>query len=89
MHWNYSSLERLRLENSCDSLESFPLNLLSNLKFINSCPKLKFVQEEGLPASISSLWISNCALLEKQLQSRKGKAWHKIAHIPCINIKGF
>ncbi|KAG7950981.1 hypothetical protein I3843_13G143800 [Carya illinoinensis] len=61
------------------------LNSLGSLT-IKSCPKLKFMQEEGLPASISTLRISGCALLEKQLQSRKGKAWRKIAHIPLIYI---
>ncbi|KAG6632573.1 putative disease resistance protein At3g14460 [Carya illinoinensis] len=56
---------------------------------INSCPKLKFIQEEGLPTSIFNLQIKECALLEKQLQTRKGKAWRKIsAHIPIINING-
>ncbi|KAG6632516.1 putative disease resistance RPP13-like protein 1 [Carya illinoinensis] len=60
------------------------LNSLESLR-IKSCPKLKFMQE-GLPASISNLQISGCALLEKQLQSRKGKAWRKIAHIPRIYI---
>ncbi|KAG6632447.1 hypothetical protein CIPAW_13G160300 [Carya illinoinensis] len=50
------------------------------------CPKLKFMKEEGLPASISTLWISQCALLEKQLESRKGKARSKIDHIPDIYI---
>ncbi|KAG2675063.1 hypothetical protein I3760_13G166900 [Carya illinoinensis] len=55
---------------------------------IYSCPQLKFIQEEGLPASIYKLRIDDCALLEKQLQSRKGKAWRKIAHIPLIYING-
>ncbi|XP_042955986.1 putative disease resistance protein At3g14460 [Carya illinoinensis] len=55
---------------------------------IYSCPKLKFMKEEGLPASISTLRISECALLEKQLESRKGKARSKIDHIPYIDING-
>ncbi|KAG6682748.1 hypothetical protein I3842_13G158500 [Carya illinoinensis] len=55
---------------------------------ISSCPKLKFMKEEGLPASISTLRISKCALLEKQLESRKGKAWSKIDHNPYIYING-
>ncbi|KAG6682946.1 hypothetical protein I3842_13G168000 [Carya illinoinensis] len=49
---------------------------------IYSCPKLRSMQEEGLPASISSLQIYQCALLGKQLQNKNGKAWRKIAHIP-------
>ncbi|KAG7950904.1 hypothetical protein I3843_13G140500 [Carya illinoinensis] len=55
---------------------------------ISSCPKLKFMKEEGLPASISTLRISECALLEKQLESRKGKARSKIDHNPYIYING-
>ncbi|KAG7950901.1 hypothetical protein I3843_13G140200 [Carya illinoinensis] len=55
---------------------------------IYSCPKLKFMNEEGLPASISTLRISECALLEKQLESRKGKARSKIDHNPYIYING-
>ncbi|XP_040990985.1 LOW QUALITY PROTEIN: putative disease resistance protein At3g14460 [Juglans microcarpa x Juglans regia] len=53
---------------------------------IDFCPQLKFMQEEGLPASISTLRINGCDLLDKQLQSRK--AWRKIDHIPCIYIGG-
>ncbi|KAG6632452.1 putative disease resistance protein At3g14460 [Carya illinoinensis] len=56
--------------------------------WISSCPMLKFMLEEGLPASISILQINQCALLEKQLQSRKGKVWRKIVHIPSIDING-
>ncbi|KAG6632574.1 putative disease resistance protein At3g14460 [Carya illinoinensis] len=72
------------------SLDYKALRHLTSLEelVINSCPKLKFMQEEGLPASIFKLWISKCALLEKQLQSRKGKAWRKIARIPFIYING-
>ncbi|KAG6682860.1 putative disease resistance protein At3g14460 [Carya illinoinensis] len=83
----------------CISIENFPnmksldckalrhLTRLAKLS-ICSCPKLKFMQEEGLPTSISILLISKCALLEKQLESKKGKAWRKIAHIPSIYING-
>ncbi|KAG7950905.1 hypothetical protein I3843_13G140600 [Carya illinoinensis] len=72
------------------SLEYKALRHLTSLDqlSISSCPKLKFTKEEGLPASISTLRISECALLEKQLESRKGKARSKIDHNPYIYING-
>ncbi|XP_062174506.1 putative disease resistance RPP13-like protein 1 [Alnus glutinosa] len=51
-----------------------------------SCPKLKFMPEQGLPASLSILRIRNCPLLKKERQSKKGKKWRKIAHVEQIWI---
>ncbi|KAF5447790.1 hypothetical protein F2P56_033313 [Juglans regia] len=73
------------------SLDYKALRQLTSLDrlWISSCPMLKFMEEEGLPASICTLGINQCALLEKQLQSRKGKVWRKIAApIPRIKING-
>ncbi|KAG7948003.1 hypothetical protein I3843_14G123700 [Carya illinoinensis] len=53
---------------------------------IHDCPNLKFVPKDGFPASISTLAIFRCPLLEKQLQNKKGKQWRKVAHIPSIRI---
>ncbi|KAF5447838.1 hypothetical protein F2P56_033358 [Juglans regia] len=66
MHWNYSSVERLQLENSCDSLESISLNLFPNLKyiFIRGCRNLEPInvsqQLELDLVALSSIEISNC-----------------------------
>ncbi|XP_062174614.1 putative disease resistance RPP13-like protein 1 [Alnus glutinosa] len=53
---------------------------------IESCPKLKFMPEQGLPASLSILKIWFCPLLKKEWQSKKGKEWRKIAHVEQIWI---
>jgi hypothetical protein len=52
---------------------------------IDDCPKLKFMPKQGLPASLS-LKISDCPLLKKEWQSKKGKEWRKIAHVEQIWI---
>jgi len=59
------------------------LQLLSALEelIIYDCPKLKYMPEQGLPPSLSILDISNCPLLKKEWQGKKGKEWRKIAHI--------
>ncbi|KAG7947487.1 hypothetical protein I3843_14G097600 [Carya illinoinensis] len=69
------------------NLKSLDKNGIQYLTSLNSidirdCPKLKSVSEEGLPPSISVLYIRNCPLLNKQWQKRKGKEWRKIAHVP-------
>ncbi|KAK1552115.1 hypothetical protein Q3G72_010576 [Acer saccharum] len=61
------------------------LTSLQTLK-INSCDKLQFLPEEGLPSSLSYLYISDCPLLKSKLQNRRGSEWFKIAHIPHIQI---
>ncbi|KAG6621466.1 hypothetical protein I3842_Q025700 [Carya illinoinensis] len=68
------------------SLDKKGLQRLTSLElmYIYDCPNLKFVPKDGFPASISSLDISNCPLLEKQLQNKKGKEW--VAHIPSVRI---
>jgi len=53
---------------------------------ILGCPKLKFMPEQGLPASLSILNIYDCPLLKKEWQSKKGKEWRKIAHVEHIQI---
>jgi hypothetical protein len=53
---------------------------------IDNCPMLKYMPEEGLPASISVLLINNCPLLKKQLHKKKGKEWLKIGHVHLIMI---
>jgi hypothetical protein len=55
---------------------------------IVGCPKLKYMPEHGLPASLYILRISSCPLLKKEWQSKKGKEWRKIAHVEHIRIDG-
>ncbi|KAG6629624.1 hypothetical protein CIPAW_14G097500 [Carya illinoinensis] len=72
------------------SLDKNGIQYLTSLDWliINACPKLKSVSEEGLPPSISLLFITNCPLLNKQWQKRKGKEWRKIAHVPYKLVDG-
>ncbi|TXG55945.1 hypothetical protein EZV62_017258 [Acer yangbiense] len=85
-----------------NSLNSLRICRLPNLKFldytglqhlaflktleINCCNKLQCLPEEGLPSSLTCLYIKECSLLKPKLQKRKGKDWYNIAHIPCIQI---
>ncbi|KAF5471265.1 hypothetical protein F2P56_011711 [Juglans regia] len=66
------------------SLDIMGIQHLTSLKTMEicDCPNLKFLPKDGFPASISSLEISGCPLLDKQLQNRKGKEWHKVGYIP-------
>jgi len=63
------------------------LSALENLR-ISNCPKLKYMPEQGLPPSLSILYISDCPLLKKEWQGKKGKEWRKIAHIETKWIDG-
>ncbi|XP_028221777.1 putative disease resistance RPP13-like protein 1 isoform X1 [Glycine soja] len=50
------------------------------------CKSLESLPEDQLPSSLELLEIGSCPLLEARYQSRKGKHWSKIAHIPAIKI---
>ncbi|XP_015897580.3 putative disease resistance protein RGA4 [Ziziphus jujuba] len=74
------------------NLEKLPdwlgdLTSLSSL-YIISCPKLEY-----LPTSIQyltnlqSLNITNCPKLEERCKKEIGEDWHKIAHVPRINVR--
>ncbi|KAL2979426.1 hypothetical protein AAZX31_13G171900 [Glycine max] len=57
---------------------------LSSLKELTlyECPRLQCLPEEGLPKSISTLWIwGDCQLLKKRCREPEGEDWPKIAHI--------
>ncbi|KAK2636911.1 hypothetical protein Ddye_031703 [Dipteronia dyeriana] len=85
-----------------NSLNSLRICRLPNLKFldytglqnlaflkileINCCNELQCLPEEGLPSSLTSLYINECSLLKPKLQKRKGKDWYNIAYIPRIQI---
>ncbi|XP_050112567.1 putative disease resistance RPP13-like protein 1 [Malus sylvestris] len=61
------------------------LTSLQSLQLLN-CPKLASIPEEGLPPSLKELWIYGCPVLKERCQPGKGRYWHKISHIPCIQI---
>ena len=77
------------------TIYSFPnLKSLNEFQYLTSlqqldieiCDKLQCLPKEGLPASLSSLRLSGCPLLEKRCDREKGEDWPKIAHIPMIKI---
>ncbi|KAF3965381.1 hypothetical protein CMV_010428 [Castanea mollissima] len=71
-----------------ESLNKKGLRHLTSLEqlWIQDCPKLKYMPDEGFPASLSFLRINKCPLLKKSCQRKKGKEWRKIAHIDCVMI---
>ena len=77
------------------SIESFPnlklldskgLQHLTSLETleIERCEKLKYLPKQGLPSSLSHLYINDCPTLKKRCRRDKGKEWPNISHIPCI-----
>ncbi|TXG55940.1 hypothetical protein EZV62_017253 [Acer yangbiense] len=84
------------------SLNSLRISRLSNLEFldykglecltsletlkINGCDKLQSFPEEGLPSSVTYLYINECSLLKARFQNKRGKEWGKIAHVTHIEI---
>ncbi|XP_048426019.1 putative disease resistance RPP13-like protein 1 [Pyrus x bretschneideri] len=71
-------------------LSSKGFQFLTSLQSLDlwNCPKLASIPEEGLPPSLTQLWIDGCPVLEERCQPGKGRYWHKISHIPCIGIDG-
>ncbi|KAF5469794.1 hypothetical protein F2P56_010354 [Juglans regia] len=56
---------------------------------IIDCPKLKYMPEQGFSASLRFLQIEKCdRVLMKELKSKKGKEWLKVARVPSIAIDG-
>ncbi|RXH85318.1 hypothetical protein DVH24_042086 [Malus domestica] len=61
------------------------LTSLQSLKLYN-CPKLASIPVEGLPPSLEQLLITGCPVLKERCQPGKGRYWHKISHIPFIEL---
>ena len=85
------------------TLTEFAIQWFSNLKWLNfkgfqhltslqrleiwCCYGLRYLIEERLPASLSSLILRQCPLLKQRCQRDKGKDWPKISLIPFIQIE--
>ncbi|RHN66153.1 putative P-loop containing nucleoside triphosphate hydrolase, leucine-rich repeat domain, L [Medicago truncatula] len=61
---------------------------LKSLKYLKiyNCPSLESLPEEGLPNSLSTLWISGSPLFQEQYQNEEGDRWHIVSHIPSVQI---
>ncbi|XLU48324.1 hypothetical protein S245_043138 [Arachis hypogaea] len=61
------------------------LNVLHTLE-IHGCDILRSLPDQGLPSSLINLCVQECPLLTPRLIPKRGKEWHKVAHIPNIQI---
>ncbi|CAN6556201.1 unnamed protein product [Malus baccata var. baccata] len=84
------SLAHLRIEGfpNLKKLSSKGFQFLTSLQslVLFNCPKLASIPEEGLPPSLERLTIYECPVLKERCQPGKGRNWHKISHIPFIEI---
>ncbi|KAL8532123.1 hypothetical protein ACS0TY_008658 [Phlomoides rotata] len=56
---------------------------------ISNCEKLKSLPDGFKDlTSLRRLELGVCAQLEKRCKNPKGEDWHKISHIPLIQING-
>ncbi|TQD85019.1 hypothetical protein C1H46_029410 [Malus baccata] len=69
-------------------LSSKGFQFLTSLQSLTlwNCPKLESIPEEGLPPSLTNFSIFGCPVLKERCQPGKGRYWHKISHIPKIQI---
>ena len=83
-----STLTELSIEGfpNLKLLDSKGLQHLTSLETleIRRCEKLKYLPKQGLPSSLSHLYINDCPTLKKRCRRDKGKEWPNISHIPCI-----
>ncbi|XP_045819822.1 putative disease resistance RPP13-like protein 1 isoform X3 [Trifolium pratense] len=71
---------KLRIMNNKGFLH---LNSLEYL-WIDNCPSLESLPEEGLPSS--QLWIKECPIIREKYKKEGGERWHTIRHIPHVEI---
>ncbi|MED6199973.1 hypothetical protein PIB30_080860 [Stylosanthes scabra] len=76
----------IRAAHEIQHLDGKWLQHLASLKRLSllECDKLMSLPKEGLPSSISYLEMMGCPMLKANYQRKKGKEWHKIAHISLI-----
>jgi Leucine-rich repeat (LRR) protein len=85
-----STIKSLELTN-CSNLRIINYRGLLHLTsleslYIEDCPCLEMLPEEGLPISLSTLSIHDCPLLKQLYQKEQGERWHTICHIPYVTI---
>ncbi|XP_058721434.1 putative disease resistance RPP13-like protein 1 [Vicia villosa] len=61
------------------------LKSLSSI-WIDNCPSLESLPEEGLPNSLYNLYIEDCPLVKEKYKKEGGERWHTISHIPRVFI---
>ncbi|KAL6326142.1 hypothetical protein AAG906_001017 [Vitis piasezkii] len=71
------------------SLDNMGLQHLTSLErlTIEECNELDSFPKQGLPSSLSRLYIRKCPRLKIECQRDKGKEWPKISRIPCIVLE--
>ncbi|KAM3693924.1 hypothetical protein ACJW31_07G021600 [Castanea mollissima] len=85
-----TALRILCIEN-CEDLSSLPkqIGFLTSLKYLHiwNCPNLMSIPDElqNLTA-LKILKIGGCPHLQKRCKKDSGEDWHKISHIPNIDI---
>ena len=85
------SLQNLSIWDS-PNLESLPegicaLTSLQTLR-ISHCPNLESLPEGiGALTSLQTLQISHCPILLKRCKKQIGEDWHKISHIPNLEVR--
>ena len=79
------SINRIQNLESLVSLGFQNLTSLKELRFIDCLKLSSFLPSEGLPSTVSMLFIRNCPLLSRRC-SRNGEDWPKIAHIAYIRM---
>ena len=82
-----TTLEIRRLSN-LKSLDHKGLQHLTSLRELQiwHCPNLQTLPEEGLPSSLSHLFIFKCNLLKERCKRPNGEDWLKVSHIPYLYI---